>query len=390
VITLRGGQAPGQRHRIEGTVPHDKIKAAARRRMAKTGEPYAAARRAVVTEHQGASGQNRPSGAGYALGMSGEIHDWLADLRGSDPAVAKRVGQALVTLMEKGARLGEPLVVSTAGAWPRTLAEALDWSYQQRLERLTAVRRGKAEAASLVEDIQDQLAELELAQPELQDLHRRAQEAGGPQAAQAAGTLAAARQQAAMVRRLLPGVIEARHRLGEATQRLQARADAFRARQEVLKASYAAASGSLAAREAMAALSTPSDDGGPQQEDNDEAISAAEARLADITAQMERELGQEAWPEGLMDLRPGAPVRSDIRILFAVEPAGTALLIAVLEGLDVVEDQYLEAVMASADMLRRVRAGQAPEAAAHAYDDARSFLEEFYPGNADHADSSAR
>jgi hypothetical protein len=390
VITLRGGQAPGQRHRIEGTVPHDKIKAAARRRMAKTGEPYAAARRAVVTEHHGASGQNRPSGAGYALGMSGEIHDWLADLRGSDPAVAKRVGQALVTLMEKGARLGEPLVVSTAGAWPWTLAEALDWSYQQRLERLTAVRRGKAEAASLVEDIQDQLAELELAQPELQDLHRRAQEAGGPQAAQAAGTLAAARQQAAMVRRLLPGVIEARHRLGEATQRLQARADAFRARQEVLKASYAAASGSLAAREAMAALSTPSDDGGPQQEDNDEAISAAEARLADITAQMERELGQEAWPEGLMDLRPGAPVRSDIRILFAVEPAGTALLIAVLEGLDVVEDQYLEAVMASADMLRRVRAGQAPEAAAHAYDDARSFLEEFYPGNADHADSSAR
>jgi hypothetical protein len=390
VITLRGGQAPGQRHRIEGTVPHDKIKAAARRRMAETGDPYAAARRAVVTEHQGASGQNRPSGAGYALGMSGEIHDWLADLRGSDPAVAKRVGQALVTLMEKGARLGEPLVVSTAGAWPWTLAEALDRSYQQRLERLTAVRQGKAEAATLVEDIQDQLAELELAQPELQDLHRRAQEAGGPQAAQAAGTLAAARQQAAMVRRLLPGVIEARHRLGEATQRLQARADAFRARQEVLKASYAAASGSLAAREAMAALSTPSDDGGPQQEDNDEAISAAEARLADITAQMERELGQEAWPEGLMDLRPGAPVRSDIRILFAVEPAGTALLIAVLEGLDVVEDQYLEAVMASADMLRRVRAGQAPEAAAHAYDDARSFLEEFYPGNADHADSSAR
>jgi hypothetical protein len=128
VITLRGGQAPGQRHRIEGTVPHDKIKAAARRRMAETGDPYAAARRAVVTEHQGASGQNRPSGAGYALGMSGEIHDWLADLRGSDPAVAKRVGQALVTLMEKGARLGEPLVVSTAGAWPWTLAEALDRS----------------------------------------------------------------------------------------------------------------------------------------------------------------------------------------------------------------------------------------------------------------------
>jgi hypothetical protein len=34
--------------------------------------------------------------------------------------------------------------------------------------------------------------------------------------------------------------------------------------------------------------------------------------------------------------------------------------------------------MASADMLRRVRAGQAPEATAHGYDNPRSFLEEFF------------
>lgn len=33
-------------------MPHDKIKAAARRRMAETGESYAAARRAVIAEHQ--------------------------------------------------------------------------------------------------------------------------------------------------------------------------------------------------------------------------------------------------------------------------------------------------------------------------------------------------
>ena len=88
---------------------------------------------------------------------------------------------------------------------------------------------------------------------------------------------------------------------------------------------------------------------------------------------MERELGQEDRPEGLTELRPGAPLRSDIRILFAVEPPGTALLIAVLQGLEIVEDQFPEAVMASADLLRRVRAGQASEAAAHAYTDARSL-----------------
>jgi len=94
---------------------------------------------------------------------------------------------------------------------------------------------------------------------------------------------------------------------------------------------------------------------------------------------MERELGQEARPDGLMELWPGAPWHSDIRILFAVEPPGTALLLAVLDGSEAVEERYPEAVMASADMLHLVKAGQAPEVAAHAYDDPRSFLEEFYP-----------
>ena len=108
---------------------HDKIRAAARKRMAETGEPYAAARRAVVSEHQAAGGQIPPPGAGYALRMSGEIHDWLADLRDSDPPTAARVRRALAALMKEGAGLGDPLVVSTAESWPWALAEALDRSY---------------------------------------------------------------------------------------------------------------------------------------------------------------------------------------------------------------------------------------------------------------------
>jgi hypothetical protein len=92
-------------------MPHDKVKGAARKRMAETGEPYTAARRAVVTERQepegqAAAGQAPPAGAGYALAMSGEIHDWLTELRVSDPPAALRVMQALVTLMERGASLG--------------------------------------------------------------------------------------------------------------------------------------------------------------------------------------------------------------------------------------------------------------------------------------------
>ena len=364
---------------------HDKSRAAARKRMAQTGEPYTAARRAVVREHQADGPDSPPPGPGYALRMSGEIHDWLADLRGSDESAALRVVQALARLMQDGASLGDPLVVSTADSWAWALAEALDRSYQESLEKLIALRRGEADAATLVKDIQHQIAELEPAQATLEAAHRRAVDAGKPQkAGQAAGKLAAVQQQAAEVRNLLTRMIEARNQLRERNQQLQARVDVARTRKETLKARHVAERGSLMAREAIAALDLAGGDGDRQPADSGEVI-GAEARLADITAQMERELGQQAWPEGLMGLRPGAPWHSDIRILFAVEPPGAALLVAVLEGLDAVEDQYPEAVMASADMLRRARAGQAPEAAAHAYDDVRSFLEEFYPGAAQDA-----
>ena len=362
-------------------MPHDKISAAARKRMAETGEPYAAARRAVMTEHR-ARGQNPSSSTGYTLTMSAEIHNWLADLRGSDPQAAMRVAQALIMLMDKGASLADPLVASTADSWPAALLQALDRAYAGRLERLTAMRGNQADAAILIKDIQDQVAALETARAKLEHLHRRALDAGKPQeAADAADKLAALHQQIAQARRLLPGVIAASQRLSQATQRLQARAEAWRARKETLKVSYTAASGSLRVGEAIAALNLAGDDGDPQHDESEAISMAADARLAELTTQIERELGQEARPEGLMELRPGAPARSDTRILFAIEPPGTALLIAVLEGPEVVADQFPEAVIASADMLRRVRAGQAPEAAAHAYADTRSWLHEFYPGN---------
>ncbi|HEY7918738.1 MAG TPA: hypothetical protein VIE45_03750 [Streptosporangiaceae bacterium] len=362
---------------------HDKIRAAARRRMAETGEPYAAARRAVVSEHQAAGDQIPPAGAGYALRMSGEVHDWLADLRDSDPPTATRVRRALAALMKEGAGLGDPLVVSTAESWPWALAEALDRSSQERLDRLQVVRWGEAEATDLSRDIQDQTTELESARAELDDGYRRALDAGRPQeAARAVTDLAAVQQQVAEVRRLLPGVLDARRRLAEQGQRLQARAEAFRVQKEVLKASFTAAESTLRVHETVAASGLPGDDVGWRPEDAGEEISAARARLAGITARMERELGQEAWPEGLMALRPGARDRDDICILFAVEPPGAALLIAVLEGLDVVAERYAEAILAAADRLRLVRAGQAPEAGAYSYDDPESFLAGFAPGDA--------
>ena len=268
-------------------------------------------------------------------------------------------------------------MVSTAGAWPEALADALSRTYPERLERLTAARRAAAAAATLAQDIQDQAGQLESAKAELEDRHRQAVDAGKPEeAAQAASQLAAAQQQTAELQRLLPTVIDARNRLGTVSQQLQARVHAFRIRKEVLKATYAAAQATLRVHEAIAASGLARDDAGEAQEDT------AQAALADAIVQMERELGHEGWPEGLTELRPGAPVHSDIRILFAVEPPATALLIAVLEGPEVAESRFPEAVMTSADKLRRVRAGQAPEAAAQGYDNSQAFLEEFCPGNA--------
>jgi len=317
---------------------------------------------------------------GHLLRMSGEIHDWLADLQETDPPAAMQVGQALAALMGEDASLGPPLVVPVAATWPEDMVAALDASYQHRLDRLKGVRQRVADAAWLVKDLTDQIDELESAQARLTDLHRHALEEGRrDDAEQADRQLAVAQRDATQARQLVPWITEAEAWLRTRLDRMQARTDAFRARKELLKAAYTAARAELLVLEEMA-------DPGPA---GHEAITAAVARLRDAGAQIERELGRQPLPEGLLELRPGAPGNGEIRLIFAVEPPGTALLIAVLEGREAARDRYREAVMLSADVLLEARAGQAPEATARGYDDARSFIEEFYPGQAAEVDAGA-
>jgi hypothetical protein len=61
---------------------HDKIRAAARRRMAETGEPYAAARRAVIRERHQAAGNDRTPGTqwfaiSYSDAWEGRLSAWM-------------------------------------------------------------------------------------------------------------------------------------------------------------------------------------------------------------------------------------------------------------------------------------------------------------------------
>jgi hypothetical protein len=68
---------------------HDKIKVAARRRMAETGESYAAARREVIREFRAAS-SNEPAGEPERFAISyadmGPVSTWADTLLGGGPA----------------------------------------------------------------------------------------------------------------------------------------------------------------------------------------------------------------------------------------------------------------------------------------------------------------
>ena len=283
---------------------------------------------------------------GYRLEMSAEIYDWLAELRDSDPPAAGLAAQALAALADGGDRLGPPLVTAVAAVRPRPdeLAPALDQHYQDRLESLTLMRRRVAQAATLRKNIERQLTEPE-PPPDPAGLQER-----------------------------FAAAMAAEERLTAESQREQMRLDAFRTKKEVLKAAYTAAEAEHLIEQAQGV--------GDDAVLPDDAAGAA-ARLDEIIGQIEQELGLEAPAEGLKELRPGAPADSDIRILFAVEPPGTALLIAVLEGDDAVRDHYRDAVLLASEVLQEARAYRAREEAAHAFGDAQSFLDEFFPGRAD-------
>ena len=333
---------------------------------------------------------------GYRLRMSGEIHDWLADLNETDPVAALPVGQALAALISEGASLGPPLVVPVTETWPEDLAAALDASYQYRLDRLQLVRKRAAGAAGLVKDIQDQIDELESARARLEDRRRRALEAGRKDEVEQAGRQrTVAERDITRARQLLPWLTETEAWLRTRLQRLERRTDEFRVRKELLKASYVTARAEVQMADEILAPSDP------------EAAAEAAGRLREVSAEIRQELGRQPLPDGLLELRPatpatsaasaafgtpaapGAPGDGDIRLIFGLEPPGTALMIAVLEGREAARDQYRDAVLLSADVLLEARAGQAPEASARAYDDTRSLAEEFFPGQAAEVEAGA-
>ena len=133
------------------------------------------------------------------------------------------------------------------------------------------------------------------------------------------------------MRRLHTGMQAEEERLTMASFRLQDKVSAFRTRIEALKTAWAAAEAAAEAAWAEAVIDDASTDA--------EGASPAPAGARDAAPPAPARSSLE-----LSELRPGAPGSSGNRILFTVEPPGTAVLLAAgMEG-DWLRAWYTEAI----------------------------------------------
>jgi phage shock protein A/DNA-binding XRE family transcriptional regulator len=333
---------------------------------------------------------------GYQLRMHDQIRDWLTDLRNTEPELARLVGEAVLAMIEAGDSLGPPLVVPPGSVLrpPDDPRAALDYSYQSQLEALQKVRRGVADVATSRKRVELQVSQLEAHAAKFARQHQAAVDAGQEDvASDARSRQAGAQEQLSELRRQLSALRDEEERLVAASQRLQAKVEAFRTRKETLKASYTAAEGFQAVREAFAdigedasdlevpnAQAGASSESGRAQEAADEVLE----EIADLTRTSDdsgsADQGGVEPPPGLMELRPGAPDRTRVGLLFVVEPQDTAVLVARVEDPGGPPDEYQEVIRLAASRLAMAQSAATASAVAFISYDAESFLDEFFPG----------
>ena len=171
--------------------------------------------------------------------------------------------------------------------------ETLDYSYQRQLEMLTKVRRGVADVATSRKRVELQVNQLKTQSQKLTDQAQKAISMGREDLAREALTRKSG----------LTGQIsdlEAQHaqlqgeeeKLTLASQRLQAKVDAFRTRKETIKATYTAAEAQTRINEAFSGISEEMGD-----------VGMAVQRAEDKTAQMQARAGaiDELIASGALD-----------------------------------------------------------------------------------------
>jgi DNA-binding XRE family transcriptional regulator len=328
---------------------------------------------------------------GYQLRIHREIRDRLTDLRGDEPELARLVGEAVLALLEAGESLGPPLVVPLESVLqpPDDPREALDYSYQRQLESLTKVRRGVADVATSRKRIELQVATLEGQAGKLAGQRERAIEAGQADLVREAHMREVrVQEQLARLREQLLLLIGEEEKLTTASQRLQAKVEAFRVQKETLKATYTAAEAARTLHEAFALTLTDTDDPEAVPADVPAGFSSATSTASEILQEI-RDLtppfpvgsGPDEdgihLPPGLMELRPGAPDHVRAGLVFAVEPPDTAVLVAWTDDPGGPHDSYRDVIEVAAGRLPP--AGTSSPADFISYN-AESLLDEFFPG----------
>ena len=273
---------------------------------------------------------------GYLIRMAPEVQQWLAAVRDRDPAAAALIDEAVAALRAGGESAGPPLVVPLDDDPSLNARPDLDTAYERQLEMLTRVRRAVADVATSRKRLELQANQLGQQIGKLGEQSRTAMEAGRDDLAEEAGARrGAAREQLADLQRQYAVMQAEEGRLTVASQRLQAKVDAFRTRKEAIKAARAVAQATAEAAWAEAVI--------------DDADAESSGSAADDAVNAESpDPARPSLP--LSELRPGAPESAGTRILFTIEPPATAVLLAA--GM---EDDWLRAWYAEATANCRIR-----------------------------------
>lgn len=183
--------------------------------------------------------------------------------------------------------------------------ETLDFSYQRQLELLQKVRRGVADVATSRKRVELQMQQLDQQSGKLEQQGRKALEVSREDLAREALTRRSGLQsQLGDLRQQYAALQGEEEKLTVASQRLQAKVDAFRTRKETIKATYTAAEAQTNINEAFSGISEEMGD-----------VGLAVQRAEDKTANMQARSGaiDELLASGALEDVTSAGPRDDIQ-----------------------------------------------------------------------------
>jgi phage shock protein A len=183
--------------------------------------------------------------------------------------------------------------------------QTLDYSYQRQLELLQKVRRGVADVATSRKRIELQANQLNTQADKLTMQAQRALEVGREDLAREALTRRSGIQQQLSDLQIQHAQLQSEEeKLTRASQRLQAKVDAFRTKKETIKATYSAAEAQTRINEAFSGISEEMGD-----------VGLAIQRAEDKTAQMQARAGaiDELLASGALD-DPTGTAKDDITL----------------------------------------------------------------------------